>query len=385
MKANWIAGPLALATQLAYGDWVVGVNAAQRPDMVLGKVDRSRHLDSSERAALRGHGNLNIGLGTRQASSAPISGKNLTILPLGDSITNGFQSTDGNGYRLDLVQDLANNTVNMIGSVHAGTMPDNNNEGHDGAIITEIASNATVSLPLLPTVVLLMAGTNDMDKNVSTATAPDRLGALIDQIFVVCPNTTVLVAQVTPSGKNTTEALILTYNAAIPSVVAQRANAGMHVAVVDMYDALSFPADFADYLHPNDGGYKKMADAWFAGLQLADQMGWLVDEVPEVVTMSSAVPTPTPTGRFADGGSSTEPAVTGTVFVNNTMVTRTTTAATFVLTNMLSSTTAMLVSTTAVSTVAGSTASATSQGSMEKLCGFWSPVAICRQFCFGLV
>ncbi|MCJ1282910.1 hypothetical protein MMC26_002236 [Xylographa opegraphella] len=332
------------------------------------------------------HGNLNFGLDTREVSTAPISGQNLTILPLGDSITNGFQSTDGNGYRLDLVQDLANNTVKMIGSVHAGTMPDNSNEGHDGAVITQIASYATASLPLLPTVVLLMAGTNDMDKNVGTATAPDRLGALIDEIFVACPNTTVLVAQLTPSGKNTTEAVIVTYNAAIPGVVAQRADAGKHIAVVDMYDALSFPADFTDYLHPNDGGYKKMADAWFAGLQHADRMGWLVDEVPVVVTTSgvmstssvvstsSAVAMSTPTGRLANGGSSSKPATTGRVSGNSTMAKTTTTTAAAVSTDMLPSTVAVLVSKTTASAAVGSTTSATSEGSKGE---FWLPGAIC--------
>ncbi|MCJ1383136.1 hypothetical protein MMC17_006249 [Xylographa soralifera] len=352
MRASWIAGLLVLVTPFAHGDWAVGVDAAQWRERMMDKGDHSRQFEGFEWAAPRRHGNLDLGLDTRQASSVPISGKNLTILPLGDSITNGFQSTDGNGYRLDLVQDLANNTVNMIGSVHAGTMPDNNNEGHDGAIIDEIASNATVSLPFLPTVVLLMAGTNDMDKNVSTATAPDRLGALIDQIFAACPNTTVLVAQLTASGKNTTEALILIYNAAIPGVVAQRANAGKHVAVVDMYDALSFPADFADYLHPNDGGYKKMADAWYEGLQKADQIGWLIDEMPVGVTTTSTVwtPTPTATGRFVDGGNST------------TVVTATTPPT--------------IVSATTVSAAVSSTASATSEGPKGKLCGFWRPVAI---------
>ncbi|MCJ1396209.1 hypothetical protein MMC18_009098 [Xylographa bjoerkii] len=381
MRVSCIAGLLVLVSPLVYGHWVVGVDAARWLETILSKVDNSHHLGSSERATQHGHGALEHGLNTRQVSSAPISGKNLTILPLGDSITNGFQSTDGNGYRLDLVQDLTNNTVNMIGSVHAGTMPDNNNEGHDGATIIEIASNATASLLLLPTVVLLMAGTNDMDKNVSTATAPDRLGALIDQIFAACPNTTVLVAQVTPSGKNTTEALILSYNAAIPGVVAQRANAGMRVAVVDMYDALSFPADFTDYLHPNDGGYKKMADAWYVGLQQADQMGWLVDEVPVVLPpTSNATALPSPTGRFVDGGNSTVGAVTGTVSVNNTMLMTTalatTTTAALVSTAVLPSTTAALVSITTVLAVASSTAAATSEGARGMLCGLWSPVAM---------
>ena len=33
-------------------------------------------------------------------------GIQLKIMPLGDSITQGFQSTAGNGYRLDLLNDL---------------------------------------------------------------------------------------------------------------------------------------------------------------------------------------------------------------------------------------------------------------------------------------
>ena len=267
----------------------------------------------------------------------------------------------------------------MIGSVHAGTMPDNNNEGHDGAVITQIASYATLSLPLLPTVVLLMAGTNDMNNNISTATAPDRLGALIDQIFAACPNTTVLVAKLTHSGKNTTEALVVSFNAAIPGVVAQRANAGKHVAVVDMFDALSFPADFADYLHPNDGGYKKMADAWFAGLQQADRMGWLVDEVLMVGNVTSSpvsTPTPTPSGRLVDGGN-------GTVLISGTRtgVTISAMATTAMITStsidvLSMSTTAAPVSSTTATAARTNATSATSGGASGKLSGFKLPINI---------
>ncbi|MCJ1290146.1 hypothetical protein MMC34_001682 [Xylographa carneopallida] len=375
MKASRITGLWLPVTRLVYGDRVVGVDAAQRPET------KSDMFNSrNDFTALKGTNPRYINLG-------PINGKNLTILPLGDSITNGFQSSDGNGYRLDLFQDLADNPAHMIGSVHAGTMPDNNNEGHDGAIISQIASSATASLALLPTVVLLMAGTNDMDKNISTSSAPDRLGALIDQIFAACPNTTLLVAQVTPSGKNTTEALILTYNAAIPNVVAQRAKVGSHVAVVDLYDALSFPADFADYLHPNDNGYKKIAATWYEGLQQANQKGWLDDKAPVVVTTSSAMPTPTPTGRLVNGGNGTGPVATGTLFVDSTTVTMATTIAAAVSTNTVSSTTAtsMPLSFTTTSSVVASTTPAASQASRERLCGFWSLVMIGEYTSLGLI
>jgi lysophospholipase L1-like esterase len=109
----------------------------------------------------------------------------LRILPLGDSITYGYDSTDGNGYRQDLLNKLSSNPffspITYIGSQTNGNMANPNNEGHPGAIITEIVNFTTnhQALPARPNVVLLMAGTNDMIRNVDVATAPQRLGALI--------------------------------------------------------------------------------------------------------------------------------------------------------------------------------------------------------------
>ncbi|KAK2734883.1 GDSL-like lipase acylhydrolase [Colletotrichum kahawae] len=97
------------------------------------------------------------------------SGLNLRILPLGNSITNDFQSSFGNGYRLQLLNNLKGNTVDFVGSVQAGTMSDSDNEGHNGATIDQISSFATVSLPQRPNVVLLHAGTNDINGNIDTA------------------------------------------------------------------------------------------------------------------------------------------------------------------------------------------------------------------------
>jgi hypothetical protein len=39
------------------------------------------------------------------------------------------------------------NIVNLIGSLESGTIADNNNEGHDGATMDQIASFATAVLP----------------------------------------------------------------------------------------------------------------------------------------------------------------------------------------------------------------------------------------------
>ena len=48
------------------------------------------------------------------------SGTELRILPLGDSITVGIQSSDGNGYRVGLQKDLAGSKLLFVGDLQNG-------------------------------------------------------------------------------------------------------------------------------------------------------------------------------------------------------------------------------------------------------------------------
>jgi len=56
-------------------------------------------------------------------------GIELRIQPLGDSITYGFKSSHGNGYRLQLLNDLSGSKEVYVGSGRNGDMADNFNEG----------------------------------------------------------------------------------------------------------------------------------------------------------------------------------------------------------------------------------------------------------------
>jgi hypothetical protein len=84
----------------------------------------------------------------------------LRILCLGASITYGYHSSDGNGYRYALRGKLTQqgNDVNMIGSVRAGNMSNNRVEGWPGYRIGQVAKKAELSLPEMPNVVLLFVG-----------------------------------------------------------------------------------------------------------------------------------------------------------------------------------------------------------------------------------
>ncbi|KAJ7679372.1 lipolytic enzyme [Mycena polygramma] len=214
---------------------------------------------------------------TTTTSSAPGStsttGLTLRLLPLGDSITFGLQSTDGNGYRSTLHNLLqTGNTVDFIGSLKSGTMADNDNEGHSGATIAQIQQFATNSaaLPARPNVVLLMAGTNDVFGG-SISTAPSRLSTLIDSIFTACPDAALIVATLTPLSAG--QAAVDTYNQAVTQLVATRKAAGQHILLASMASVLA--SDLFDGVHPDDAGYVKMANAWFPVVQQAAANGWI--------------------------------------------------------------------------------------------------------------
>lgn len=195
-----------------------------------------------------------------------------------DSITRGFQSTDGNGYRLNLLKWLAGDKVNYVGSESLGNFRGDYFEGHNGHTIGGVSRQASKSLPLQPNVVLLHAGTNDMNRAIDSSGAPQRLGRLIDKILKGCPDGVVLVAQIIPSKKPLIQNRIKRFNAEIAGVVSQRAGAGKHVLLVDMFDSLT-TLDLADDIHPNNRGYKKMADQWYQAIEQGKKNGWIEEPV----------------------------------------------------------------------------------------------------------
>ena len=207
--------------------------------------------------------------------------QNLRVMPMGDSITSGFRSSNNNGYRGPLYDQLVGQvkTLDFVGSIRDGVMSDPEHEGHSGWRIDQIASIATGAITQYrPNIVLLHIGSNDLNGNFQVDTAPNRLAALIDQIFSAAPDATVLVAAIIRSSNDTTESRIINYNNQTRFTVESRANQGKHIALVSM-DSVS-NADLSDGLHPNDTGYKKMADAWNAGVKLVIAKGWVGDSTP---------------------------------------------------------------------------------------------------------
>src|SRR5690242_20549621 len=214
--------------------------------------------------------------GARAGATPAATATTLRLMPLGDSITWGYASPSGNGYRGYLYNDLAaeGHSQDFVGSLRGGTMSDPDNEGHSGWRIDQIAGIAdSVLATYQPNVVTLEIGTNDLNGNYQVSTATDRLKSLIDQITRDVPNATVLVGTLIVSTSGTEEASRPGFNAKLPGIVQGEQAAGKHVSLVDM-SALT-TADLADSLHPNDTGYRKMADAFNSAVQAADAAGWI--------------------------------------------------------------------------------------------------------------
>ncbi|KAF7339011.1 Acetyl xylan esterase [Mycena venus] len=221
------------------------------------------------------------------ADIGKMGGLKIRGLPAGDSITFGFQSSTGNGYRYNLQQVImsppwdggllprqsADTVVDFIGSVDSGTMPDPDNEGHSGAEIAAIGGFLMPDLSQNPNVIFLLAGTNDINNDDDIANAPARLMAVVDNITSTLPNATLLVGTIPLNGDPTKEQWSDTFNYNIIQMLLRRASDGARVMPVPM-ESLG-PEDMADSLHPNDQGYAKMADAWFSALWQAAEWGWI--------------------------------------------------------------------------------------------------------------
>jgi lysophospholipase L1-like esterase len=219
--------------------------------------------------------NLSANCDSRQRASSMVDPNfhpALRVMPLGDSITAGVGSSTESSYRAELWSGLTGSTVDFVGSQRAGQLPDLDHEGHSGWLIDEIAGIATGTVSARqPNIVTLHIGTNDMNRNHDVATAPERVGSLIDQILAAAPDTMVVVSTLVPANDPAVQARIDQFNARLPAIVGGRQLAGKKVLLVDMNSVTT--ADLGDVLHPNDEGYRKMAGVFRSGIGSAIDAG----------------------------------------------------------------------------------------------------------------
>ncbi|KAF7531462.1 hypothetical protein G7054_g8866 [Neopestalotiopsis clavispora] len=196
----------------------------------------------------------------------------LRILPLGASIVYGYGSSDQNGFRKKLRDQLRYKgwEVNMVGSKRNGDMVDNNVEATPGDLVDQVHERSKLSYAYKPNVVMINAGTNDCVRTIDISGIGSRMTSLINDIWAAdgMRNTLILLSQVLPSGdatcQNNNRASINTQYADLARTLRAQ---GRPISLVSM-DSLSV-GDLVDGTHPTDYGYAKMASAWWKALEQA--------------------------------------------------------------------------------------------------------------------
>ncbi|MEU6239440.1 GDSL-type esterase/lipase family protein, partial [Kitasatospora sp. NPDC047058] len=201
------------------------------------------------------------------------------VMPLGDSITDGSNSSTGAGYRAplwDLTARQSPYAVDLVGTATSGAVADPDHEGHSGYRIAQVRADIDRWLSAAdPDVVLLHLGINDLkwDRDADPVAAARRLSDLVDRIFADKPDVTVIVQGLltaTPGLEQKTAQFNDTLGALQGTA---HARTGRHFRYVGPAD-LDAATDLPDGLHPNANGYRKMAEVFHRALDQAVADGW---------------------------------------------------------------------------------------------------------------
>ena len=251
-------------------------------------------------------------------SAGAATATTIRVMPLGDSITDGYVVPGG--YRTQLwtrgVQ-TDGDAIDFVGSLASGpaTLGDQDNEGHvswclDGlpcGTANDLVASIDIWLAAAqPNIILLHGGTNDISRGFTGAQTATHLDTLLGKIYTDEPGVDVIVAKIIPMGVTGTKLQAWNdYQAAIPGVVSKYSLLGDDIQMVDMSTLLtlntadyyqSSPTAGYDPLHPSQQGYDKMADAWYPALTASyEAMEGAVTPTPTPTETPTPTPAPTET------------------------------------------------------------------------------------------
>ncbi len=242
---------------------------------------------------------LTVGAASVRPQVKAESEEKLKVMPLGDSITDGF-STVG-GYRNSLCSLLQENgysdKIDFVGPNWGGSGYDPQHAGFSGYSIDNIAQEDSISgqrtglssfidwlMETYPAdVVMLQIGTNDILSLYDLDNIGTRLESLVDTILTYIPDDGMLYLATIPcmDANNTLyineyyftvesmDAYIDAYNAQIREIVERKAAQGENIQLADVNVVLD-KSDLYDGVHPTESGYAKMGEFWYE--KLADYL-----------------------------------------------------------------------------------------------------------------
>ncbi len=211
----------------------------------------------------------------------------ITIMPIGDSITQGAGAGTNASYRCYLDEMLRDAGV-AFDFVGSQTEPyiegtdygcphdfDQDHEGYTGAGVEEAGMAALPAVQeLQPDVALVHLGSNDIYSYVPPADAAADLESLISDLRVAQPTITILVAQIIPCGRPGVcfnEEIGPEFHDLVGSLASLSTDEST-VMAVDMrtgFDTAWLPDD----THPNAAGDQFIASQWMRAMQQSGLLG----------------------------------------------------------------------------------------------------------------
>ena len=234
--------------------------------------------------------------GVLRLGASPAIPEGIEVMPLGDSITFGFNGTNS-GYRGPLHNLLAPvaEGFRFIGASNINSHfllpPDQRqHEGRSSYNIQDVYLNldgfdntrfllhqgsdrdphgghwltgTSSRPPAYPDVITMMLGTNDLELQAGVET---RYRNLVEKITTLRPATRLLAAKIVPSTliRNGTDfaAVVTNYNQIVSRVVADFQALGRNVQLVDLHTRFPPNGLHSDFVHPVDAGFNWMAIQW---------------------------------------------------------------------------------------------------------------------------
>lgn len=199
---------------------------------------------------------------------------------VGDSLTLGNWSLTTGGYRSTLLAQLAavqpgGYYPNVVGADFTsysypmiGYSAMRTDQILDLYVTPQLAAIPSITMPIAPDVVFLVASGNDLLQGRSQALAMADLSSIIDAFRNAKSTCHVFVGSLIDMDLNT--ANMQNWSAAIQAMVQARGDYNTQVHFVDLFSALGFytPTLWADDKHPNTAGYAILGNAWYAAYDL---------------------------------------------------------------------------------------------------------------------
>ncbi|MBP0972822.1 MAG: hypothetical protein J5851_02840 [Oscillospiraceae bacterium] len=231
---------------------------------------------------------MGIGMCTAVPGHAEETRK-LRVMPLGDSITDGFTGQPVGGYRVTLWHLLEENGfadgIDMVGPQWGGDGIDPNHAGYSGYAIADIPNQRMgiynfsewLMQEYPADVVLLQIGTNDIISNYERDTMGERLELLVDVVLNALPADGLLYLSTIPymdadvttyTDAYTAEEMdqaVDDYNAQVRAIAEKKKAEGKPIALADINSVLT-KDDLLDGVHPSAQGYEKMGKYWYGKL-----------------------------------------------------------------------------------------------------------------------